>query len=154
MASTLSCGRSEQLQNEVTRRGEDVLATGSMATVMDSVPGDAILAGGDLSFAGATGGDYLGAGGKQAVTGRIHGSLRAAGGEVHVAAAVDRNTTIAGGTVELDSAAVIARNAYLIGGAGRHWSVWGGRSWSQLPFASRQSLSSAYHSRSLRPPST
>ena len=116
MASTLSCGRSEQLQNEVTRRGEDVLATGSMATVMDSVPGDAILAGGDLSFAGATGGDYLGAGGKQAVTGRIHGSLRAAGGEVHVAAAVDRNTTIAGGTVELDSAAVIARNAYLIGG--------------------------------------
>ena len=65
MASTLSCGRSEQPPNEVTRRGEDVLATGSMATIMDSVPGDAILAGGDLSFAGAIGGDYLGAGGKQ-----------------------------------------------------------------------------------------
>jgi hypothetical protein len=33
-----------------------------------------------------------------------------------VSAAVDRNTTIAGGKVELDSAAVITRNAYLIGG--------------------------------------
>ncbi len=116
MASTLSCGRSEQPQNEVTRRGDDVLASGPTATIMDSVPGDAILASGDVSFAGATGGDYIGAGGKQAITGRIHGSLRAAGGQVHVAAAVDRNATIAGGTVDLDSAAVIARNAYLIGG--------------------------------------
>jgi hypothetical protein len=116
VASTLSCGQSGETQNEVTRRGDDVLASGSMATIMDSVPGDAILASGDVSFAGATGGDYIGAGGKQAITGRIHGSIRAAGGEVHLAAAVDRNVTIAGGTVELDSAAVIARNAYLIGG--------------------------------------
>src|SRR6202171_6209941 len=116
MASTLSCGRSEKPQNEVTRRNEDVLASGSTPTVMDSVPGDAILAGGDVSFGGATGGDYLGAGGKQAITGRIHGSLRAAGGEIHIAAAIDRNATIAGGSVGLDSAAVIGRNAYVIGG--------------------------------------
>jgi len=117
IASTLACGRSEKPQNEVTRRGEDVIASGSTPTIMDSVPGDAILAGGDASFGGVTGGDYLGAGGKQAITGRIHGSLRAAAGEIHVAAAIDRNATIAAGNVELDSAAIIGRNAYIVGGA-------------------------------------
>jgi len=116
VASMLSCGSSQKPQNEITRHNEDVLASGSTPTVMDSVPGDAILAGGDVSFGGATGGDYLGAGGKQAITGRIHGSLRAAGGEIHVAAVVGRNATIAGGSVELDSAAIIARNAYVAGG--------------------------------------
>jgi len=117
MVSTLSCGNSdEKPQNEVIRRSEDVIASGSTPTVMDSVPGDAILAGGDVSFGGVTGGDYLGAGGKQAITGRIHGSLRAVGGELHVAAAIDRNTTIVGGSVELDSATVIGRNAYIVGG--------------------------------------
>ena len=116
VVSTVSCGNRERPQNEVARRGEDVIASGSTPTVMDSVPGDAILAGGDVSFGGVTGGDYLGAGGKQAITGRIHGSLRAAGGELHVAAVIDRNTTIAGGSVELDSAAVIGRNAYIVGG--------------------------------------
>jgi hypothetical protein len=116
LASTVACRRREEPENQLVRRGDDVVATGSMATVMDSVPGDAILFSGDASFGGVAGGDYLGAGGKQAITGRIHGSLRAAGGEVHVAAAVDRNVSIAAGGVELDSAAVIARNAYLFGG--------------------------------------
>ena len=116
IVSTLACGRREKPQNEVTRRGEDVIASGSTPTVMDSVPGDAILAGGDASFGGVTGGDYLGAGGKQAITGRIHGSLRAVAGQIHVAAAVDRNTTMVAGFVELDSAAIIARNAYIVGG--------------------------------------
>lgn len=116
IVSTLSCGKSERPQNEVTRHGEDVIASGSTPTVMDSVPGDAILAGGDASFGGVTGGDYLGAGGKQAITGRIHGSLRAVAGEIHVAAAIDRNATIVAGSVELDSAAIIARNAYIVGG--------------------------------------
>jgi cytoskeletal protein CcmA (bactofilin family) len=116
IASTLACGRSEKPQNEVTRLGEDVIASGSTPTVMDSVPGDAILAGGDASFGGVTGGDYLGAGGKQAITGRIHGSLRAVAGQIHVAAAIDRNATIVAGFVELDSAAIIARNAYIVGG--------------------------------------
>ena len=115
VASILSCGR-QNPQNEVTKHGEDVLASGSSPTVIDSVTGDAILAGGNLSFSGATGGDYLGAGGQQAITGRIHGSLRAAGGEIHVAATIDRNATIAGGSVELDSVAVIGRNAYFLGG--------------------------------------
>ncbi|HXI98090.1 MAG TPA: polymer-forming cytoskeletal protein [Gemmatimonadaceae bacterium] len=116
LASTVSCRRREEPENLRVQRGDDVVATGSMATIMDSVPGDAILPGGDASFGGVTGGDYLGAGGKQAITGRIHGSIRAAGGEIHVAAAVDRNVTIAGGSIALDSAAVIARNAYLFGG--------------------------------------
>ena len=99
----------------VKRLGDDVLVSGGSRTLRQRA-GDAILAGGDLSFSGATGGDYLGAGGQQAITGRIHGSLRAAGGEIHLAAAVDRNATIAGGDIVLDSAAVIARNAYLFGG--------------------------------------
>jgi hypothetical protein len=116
LASTLACRRREEPQNVLVRRGDDVVATGSMATVMDSVPGDAILFSGDASFGGIAGGDYLGAGGKQAITGRIHGSLRAAGGQIHVAAAVDRNVSIAAGAIGLDSAAVITRNAYLFGG--------------------------------------
>jgi hypothetical protein len=116
VAATLSCRRSQEPENQVTRHGEDVVATGSMATIMDSVPGDVILSSGNASFGGVAGGDYLGAGGKQAVTGRIHGSLRAAGGEIHIAATVDRNVSIAAGAIELDSAAVVARNAYLFAG--------------------------------------
>jgi hypothetical protein len=117
LTATLACRRkAEEPQNVLARRGDDVVATGSMATIMDSVPGDAILASGDASFGGVAGGDYLGAGGKQTITGRIHGSLRAAGGDIHVAAAVDRNVSIAAGRIELDSAGVIARNAYLFGG--------------------------------------
>src|SRR5688572_13976598 len=83
--ATLACGRSEP-KNEVTRNGEDVLASGGAPNVPDSVPGDAIMAGGDVRFSGATGGDYLGVGGKQAISGRIHGSVRAAGGDVQVTA--------------------------------------------------------------------
>jgi hypothetical protein len=116
LSSSLSCRRKEEPENVHVRRGDDVVATGTMATIMDSVAGDAILASGDASFGGVTGGDYLGAGGKQAITGRIHGSVRAAGGEIHLAAAVDRNVSIAAGAVGLDSAAVIARNAYLFAG--------------------------------------
>ena len=117
LAAALACGGGgDRPENQVRRQGEDVLASGSEPTVRDSVPGDAILAGGNVSFSGAVGGDYLGAGGNQAIGGRIHGSLRAAGGNVHVAATVDRNMTLAGGSVILDSAAVIARNAYIFGG--------------------------------------
>jgi hypothetical protein len=115
VASMLSCGR-DKPDNQVSRRGEDVLATGSGPTVMDSVPGDVILMGRDVLFSGSAGGDYLGTGGEQKIGGRIHGSVRAAGGQTHVTAAVDRNATIAGGSVALDSAAVIGRNAYLFGG--------------------------------------
>src|SRR5258706_7785412 len=97
LASSLGCRRREEPQNVLARRGDDVVGTGSMATIMDSVPGDAILFSGDANFGGIAGGDYLGAGGKQTITGRIHGSLRAAGGEIHVAAAVDRNVSVAAG---------------------------------------------------------
>ena len=117
LASTLSCVGGGSDRPSAKRLGDDVLVSGGSPGMTDSVPGDAILAGGNVSFSGATGGDYLGAGGQQAITGRIHGSLRAAGGEVHLAAAVDRNVTIAGGEIVLDSAAVIARNAYLFGGS-------------------------------------
>lgn len=120
LVSMLSCGRPERSgpepKNEVVRHGEDVLASGGAPSVQDSVPGDAIMAGGDVRFSGTTGGDYIGVGGKQVISGRIHGSLRAAGGEVQVIAVVDRNATVAGGKVVLDSAAVIGRNAYFVGG--------------------------------------
>jgi hypothetical protein len=115
ITSTLSCF-GQKPENEKTRHGDDVLASGSAPTVYDSVPGDAILMGGKVSFSGSTGGDFLGLGGQQAITGRVHGSLRAAGGEVNVAASVDRNATIAGGNVELDSVGVINGNAYLWAG--------------------------------------
>ncbi len=115
VVSAIGCGRNGPI-SEVKRNGEDVLARGSAPLVADSVPGDAILAGGDVRFTGAAGGDYLGAGGKQTIGGRIHGSLRAAGGEIDVTALVDRNATVVGGDVELDSTAVVARNAYLVGG--------------------------------------
>ncbi len=115
MGSTLAC-RSSKSENEIKRNGEDLLARGPAPSVTDSVHGDAILAGGDIGFSGSAAGDYLGAGGKQMIGGRVHGSLRAAGGDIHVTAAVDRNATIVGGNVELDSAAVVARNVYLAGG--------------------------------------
>lgn len=114
---SLGCGGGDKPANQVTRNSEDVIASGSTPTVTDSVPGDAILAGGDIRFSGAAVGDYLGAGGKQTISGRIHGSVRAAGGEIHLSAAVDRNATIVGGNVELDSGVVVARNAYLAGGS-------------------------------------
>lgn len=114
LASTLSCGGSNT--RKVMRLGDDVLASGSGSQVADSVPGDAILAGGVVIFSGVAGGDYLGAGGKQLIGGRIHGSLRAVGGDIQVTAAVDRNATITGGKIVLDSTAVIGRNAYFFGG--------------------------------------
>lgn len=113
LAATLSCGRSEP-KNEVTRNGEDVLASGGAPNVPDSVPGDAIMAGGDVRFSGATGGDYLGVGGKQAISGRIHGSVRAAGGDVQVTATVDRNATIWLGRRVLGARALTGRQGVLV----------------------------------------
>ena len=104
-------------ENQRMQLGDDVLASGSAPTIYnDSLSGDAIMAGGDVTFQGTTGGDYVGAGGQQAIRGRVHGSLRAAGGAVQVAAMVDRNATIGGGNVDVDSLTVIGQNAYLIGG--------------------------------------
>jgi len=118
VAAVLGCGR-PQPHNEATWHGGDMLASGSTPQVTDSVPGDAILAGGELHFSGNAAGDYLGAGWDQTIGGRIHGAVRAVGGEIHVTAAVDRNATIAGGTIELDRTAVIGRNAYIVGGTVR-----------------------------------
>ena len=118
VVSTVGCLAKPKPENQVTRLGEDVLAAGSAPTLAyDSIPGDAIMAGGDINFGGSTGGDYVAAGGRQDVRGRIHGSLRAAGGHVEVSALVDRNATIGGGDLVVDSAAVIGHNAYLIGGS-------------------------------------
>ena len=74
----LGCVRPKP-ENQVMRLGDDVLASGSTPSLRDSIPGDAILAGGDITFTGSTGGDYVGAGGKQDIKGRVHGSMRAAG---------------------------------------------------------------------------
>ena len=103
----------------VMRNGEDMLMVGGAPFVraLDSVPGDAILMGGDVNFEGSAGGDYLGAGGSQKIGGHVHGSIRSAGGEIHASGAVDRNATIAGGNVSLDSSAVIGGNAYITGGS-------------------------------------
>lgn len=104
-------------ENQRMQLGQDVLASGSAPQIYnDSVGGDAIMAGGDINFEGATGGDFVGAGGEQDIRGRVHGSLRAAGGTVIVRATIDRNATIGGGNVTLDSLAVVAGNAYLIAG--------------------------------------
>jgi hypothetical protein len=115
LASTFACVRPKP-ENQVMKLGDDVLASGSTPFIRDSVVGDAIMAGGDVTFSGTAGGDYVGAGGKQEVSGRVHGSLRAAGGHVVVKATVDRNATIGGGDLAVDSSAVIAHNVYLIGG--------------------------------------
>ena len=126
--STLACGTPPQRRTDgqrgrhevqIVRRGGDMLGAGQTLQITDSVPGDAMLAGGQLTFSGATGGDYLGVGGSQVITGRIHGSARVAGGEIRVAAPIERNATIAGGTIELDRDGVIGRNAYFAGGTVR-----------------------------------
>jgi hypothetical protein len=116
IVSTFGCVRPKP-ENQVMRLGDDVLSSGSTPRVYDSIPGDAMTAGGDIEFGGVTGGDYVGAGGTQKVRGRVHGSLRAAGGHVEVSALVDRNATIGGGDLVVDSAAVIGHNVYLIGGS-------------------------------------
>jgi hypothetical protein len=113
----------------VRQNGQDLIATGSSPTVtsMDSIAGDAILAGAAISFEGSAGGDYLGAGGNQKIGGRIHGSIRAVGGEIHAMGTADRNATIAGGNVALDSTGVIGGNAYIVGGnVGINGAVRGG----------------------------
>ena len=115
LSATLGCVR-PQPENQVMRLGDDFLASGSTPFLRDSIPGDAILAGGNITFTGFTGGDYVGAGGQQDISGRVHGSLRAAGGHVTVKASVDRNATIGGGDLIVDSSAMIGHNAYLIGG--------------------------------------
>ena len=67
-ASTYGCVRPKP-ENQVMRLGDDILASGSAPWLRDSIPGDAILAGGDMVFTGFTGGDYVGAGGKQEISG-------------------------------------------------------------------------------------
>jgi hypothetical protein len=100
-----------------TRWGDDLLAAGSaLPTITDSIAGDAIVAGPEISFSGVTGGDYLGAGGRQQVAGDIGGNLRAAGGDLEVSARVGRNATLAGGRVDLGPDARLEGNAYLAGG--------------------------------------
>src|SRR5690242_21414797 len=86
-------GQQGQSEVQIVRRGGDVLGAGETVRIADSVPGDAMLAGGQLNFSGATGGDYLGVGGSQVITGRIHGSARVAGGEIRVAGPIERNVT-------------------------------------------------------------
>ena len=115
VAATFACNRGRP-ENETKRNGEDLLARGSSPSLADSIPGDAILAGGDVDFSGSAGGDYLGVGGKQTIGGRIHGSVRAAGGRIYLRGTVERNATIAGGDIDLDSAAAVAGNVYLVGG--------------------------------------
>lgn len=115
LASLTACFGGE---GRMMRNGDDVVMAGGSPFVraLDSIPGDAILFGGDTRFEGTAGGDYLGAGGNQTIAGHVHGSVRAAGGEIHVSAGVDRNATIAGGDVSLDSAGVVSGNAYITGG--------------------------------------
>ena len=115
LASITACFGGE---GRMMRNGDDVVMAGGSPFIraLDSVPGDAILFGGDATFEGTAGGDYLGAGGNQKIGGHIHGSVRSAGGEIHVMGAVDRNATIAGGNVSLDSAGIIGGNAYITGG--------------------------------------
>ena len=113
-AGLLACNRPET-QSEVTRQGDDVIATGPAPHIVDSVPGDVMFAGRELRFEGMVGGDYLGMGGTQNIGGRVHGALRAAGSQIRLAAAVDRNATVAGWTVEVDRIGVIGGNAYFAG---------------------------------------
>jgi cytoskeletal protein CcmA (bactofilin family) len=117
LASVVGCVRPKP-ESQMMRLGNDILISGSAPNFQyDSVPGDAILAGGEIYFSATTAGDYVGAGGNQEIAGRVHGSLRAAGGNVKVKGSVDRNATVGGGNLVVDSTAVIGGNAYLIGGA-------------------------------------
>lgn len=98
------------------RRGGDVVATGRVVVVNDSVPGDVMAAGGDIRFGGYAGGDFLGAAGNMNLAGRLGGSLRAGGGNIDIATDVGRNATVAGGQVVLEPAGEIHGNGYFAGG--------------------------------------
>lgn len=103
-------------EDNVVRRGGDLVAAGRAVHVSDSIPGDVMAVGGDVGFSGSAGGDFLGAGGRQEVAGSIGGSARIAGGEVRMSATVGRNATLAGGRVDVTDPAEIAGNAYVTGG--------------------------------------
>lgn len=98
------------------QRGGDVVATGRVVVVDDSVPGDIMAAAGDVQFGGDAGGDFLGGAGNLQLAGRLGGSLRAGGGNVDIATDVERNATVAGGQVVLEPAGHIHGNGYFAGG--------------------------------------
>ncbi|HEX7051180.1 MAG TPA: hypothetical protein VF188_13315 [Longimicrobiales bacterium] len=114
-----SAAQGSAAQGGATRWGDDLIAGGSIVTLSDTIPGDVMVAGGDLRFAGMAGGDYLGAGGGQEIGGRVLGDVRAAGGQVLLTGDVANNATVAGGQVTLGEGAVVRRNAYLAGGSVR-----------------------------------
>lgn len=97
--------------------GPDRAAAGMIATLTDSVAGDAMIAAGRARADGPVGGDVLGAGGLVTVGGRVGGSLRAAGGRVRLAGGVARNVTAAGGEVRIGEGGEVGGNAYLAGGS-------------------------------------
>lgn len=110
LAGAAGCAPAERPEDPMVRHpGADVLAAGSDLVVTDSVAGDAMLAGGAVSFDGFTGGSYLGVGGEQRLGGYVEGSVRALGGAVEVDGYVRRNVMLAGGLAR------VARNAQVDG---------------------------------------
>lgn len=108
-------GASEGGDRQIMRWGGDLLGGGGNLSILDSIPGDVIVAGGQITFSGAAGGDYLGAGGRQEIGGRITGNARVAGSELMLMGEVAKNVTAAGGQVVVGEGAVIRRNVYIAG---------------------------------------
>jgi cytoskeletal protein CcmA (bactofilin family) len=108
-------GAPEGENSQIMRWGGDLLGGGGVLSIPDSIPGDAIVAGGEIAFSGVAGGDFIGAGGQQELGGRIAGDVRAAGGELMLTGVVEKNVTAAGGRVEIGEGATIGGNAYLAG---------------------------------------
>lgn len=108
-------GSAREERPSILRWGGDLFGSGSTVSVVDSISGDVILAGGELGFHGVAGGDYLGAGGTQVIGGRVSGDVRAAGGEIRLGGQVARNLTAAGGMIEIAEDARVGGNVYLAG---------------------------------------
>ena len=98
------------------RSGGDLVATGTVVDVPESVEGDVMAAGRDVVFTGNARGSVLTAGSTQTLEGSVAGNVHAAGGAVLLASRVERNVTVVAGDLLVASDADVALNAYLAGG--------------------------------------
>lgn len=98
------------------RSGGDLVATGTVVEVPESVDGDVMAAGRDVVFTGDAGGSLLTAGSTQTLEGSVAGNVHAAGGAVLLASRVERNVTLLAADLLVAGDANVTLNAYLVGG--------------------------------------
>lgn len=117
LTSTAACGPISPDGEELRfRSGGDLVATGTVVEIPESIDGDVMAAGRDVVFTGDAGGSVLTAGSIQTLEGSVAGNVHAVGGAVLLASDVERNVTLLAADLLVAADATVALNAYLVGG--------------------------------------